>query len=53
VDCYEGFVEAEQDECLTEDGTGGETVGVFVWDYESLFVCLCAVGVREIVVWWC
>ena len=23
VDCYEGFIEAEEDEGLAEDGTGG------------------------------
>jgi hypothetical protein len=45
VDCYEGLVEAEEDEGLSEDGTGGEAVGVFVWDYESFSVYFCAVGV--------
>ena len=45
MDCYEGLVEAEEDEGLSEDGTGGEAVGVFVWDYESFSVYFCAVGV--------
>lgn len=38
VDCDEGFVEAEEDEGLAQDGAGGEAVGVFVWDYEGWLV---------------
>jgi hypothetical protein len=52
VDGYEGLVEAEEEEGLAEDGTGGEAVGVFVWDYEGSFVCFCAVAMCEIHVFW-
>jgi hypothetical protein len=45
VDGYEGFVEAEEDECLAEDGAGRQTVRIFVWDYEGSLVCLCTVVV--------
>ena len=47
MDCYEGFVEAEEHEGMAQDGAGGEAVGVFVWDYEGLLVCFRAVGVCE------